>query len=202
MTELEKAQARIKDLEKQVSDQNSYITKLENKAKQGDGMTPEVKKFVFNQMAEKMKSKVVKKIKEEVDPKYFDAVEPDFEAFLEKHLREDTLNEAYIIDAFNLVWGRAMRKKDHPIHQVDKADTPDGTSADNKGGSNAGNPNPKKTEGQGNPSQQTPPTISPEDSGAGGSGAPDSEPVPIKSTKESFNALKEKVKEFGGGRFS
>ncbi len=198
---LEEALKKIQELEteltterKKVSDQNSYITKLEaqvnNKPNEGgSGQDPIIQAYIERKMREDVLAQAVSLIKSEVSNEEYKAIEPDFLDFLEKNMKKANTKVEYIMDAFSLVWGRCLRKKDHPIHKV-KAATPSGTTPQGKTDQTSGNVPPIVTQ---------PPGIT---DGDGGSTPPPSTETRIANTKDAFSALKKKMGTIGGNRFS
>ena len=196
---LEEALKRIETLEgeltterKKVTDQNSYITKLEQQIKApGAASTsdPTIQAYIERKMREETLAQAVAQIKAEFSEEEYKAVEPDFNAFLDKNLKKENIRVDYILDAFALVMGRALRNKEHGIHKV-KAATPGSTTP-------PANPIP------GN--KQVPPVIPqpPVMTGKDGGGTPPPSPTTeVKSTKDAFAALKQKMGTIGGNRFS
>jgi len=198
---LEEALKKIQELEteltterKKVSDQNSYITKLEaqvnNKPNEGgSGQDPIIQAYIERKMREDVLAQAVSLIKSEVSDEEYKAIEPDFLDFLEKNMKKANTKVEYIMDAFSLVWGRCLRKKDHPIHKV-KAATPSGTTPQGTNVQTSGNVPPIVTQ---------PPGIT---DGDGGSTPPPSTETRIANTKDAFSALKKKMGTIGGNRFS
>lgn len=199
---LEELTKQVEDLQKElaterkkISDQNSYITKLEAQAKNPQpgaavpSTDPNIQAYIEKKMREDVMTQATTAIKADVTPEVYQAVEPDFLEFLDKNMRKENVRVDYIVDAFALVWGRCMRKKDHAIHQV-KTATPGGTT----------NPNPNPIPGQTVPPViMQPPGITGKE---GGGTPPPSTNIKVANTKEAFSALKEKMRTIGGGKFS
>ena len=128
-------QAEIKKLNENISRQNSYITKLEAKANSNDSVqksNPTVDNTRFDPTVQAYLEKNMKRdaieeakavIKQEITPEMYNAVEPDFMAFLDKNLKKENCTTAYIVDAFSLVMGRALRNKEHTINKIGKGTT-------------------------------------------------------------------------------
>lgn len=199
---LEELTKQVEDLQKElvterkkISDQNSYITKLEAQVKNPQpgapvpSTDPTIQAYIEKKMREDVTAQAIAAIKADVTEDIYKAVEPDFLEFLEKNMRKENVRVDYIVDAFALVWGRCMRKKDHPIHAV-KTTTPGGTTPTNQ--------NPI-------PGQMVPPVITqpPGITGREGGGTPPpSTDIKVANTKEAFAALKQKMGTIGGGKFS
>lgn len=190
LKEIEKLNGELTTERKKVTDQNSYITKLEAQVKaKGDanpGSTdPTIQAYIKQKMREDVLAQSLVLIKADVSDEEYKAIEPDFLAFLDKNMKDSNVKVDYILDAFALVLGRAMRKKDHPIHSV-KAATPASTTPPGKG-------NPAV------PPVNQPPGITGAD---GGSTPPPSTEKRIGNTKDAFASLREKMGNIGGNRFS
>lgn len=206
---LEEALGKITDPEvkaffqKMTSDQNSYITKLETQLKElkaqgnpgaaptGDSITQE---YIRKKMREEVIAKATSLIVDAVGKQVFEAVKPDFDAFLEKNMKPENTTEAYAIDAFNLVYGRCLTKKDHPVHQVGKTVVPSGTPAPNVG------TNGQQVAVVQNVISGQPPVMSGTDASAG-QGVPGTQGTPVKNTRDAFARLKERVANSGGNKF-
>lgn len=198
---LEELKKRNEELEqelalerKKVSDQNSYITKLEAAKKEapneGRGTDPMLEKYVISKIREEVMEKSISLIKNDISEAEYAAIEPDFKAFLDKNMKKENTTVDYVLDAFALVWGRSLRNKEHAIHKV-KASSPEGTTP------TPGQPTPTKTPITANPSQ--PPGIT--DTDGGGTPPPD-QGVKVNNTKDAFKSLKQRMGNIGGNRFS
>lgn len=205
---LEEALGKITDSEvkafftKMVTDQNSYITKLETQLKeqkQSSSTTPTgtndvTHNYILRKMREDEIAKATVKIIDAVGKEIFEAVKPDFEVFLQ-NIKPENTNEAYITDAFNLVHGRCLANKNHPIHQVGKTTpNPSGTPQTNAG-----------TNGQQVAQVQNiitgqPPVMSGTDSSAG-QGLPGVQGTQVKNTRDAFSRLKDRIKNNGANKF-
>lgn len=206
---LEEALGKITDPEvkaffqKMTSDQNSYITKLETQLKElkaqgnsgaastGDSITQE---YIRKKMREEVIAKATSSIIDSVGKPVFEAVKPDFDAFLEKNMKPENTTEIYVIDAFNLVYGRCLTKKDHPVHQVGKTVNPSGTPTPTAG------TNGQQVAVVQNVISGQPPVMSGTDASAG-QGVPGTQGTPVKNTRDAFARLKERVANSGGNKF-
>ncbi len=208
---LEEALGKITDPEvkaffqKMTSDQNSYITRLETQLRElkaqgnpgatstGDSITQE---YIRKKMREEVITKATSLIIDAVGKPVFEAVKPDFDAFLEKNMKPENTREDYVVDAFNLVYGRCLTKKDHPVHQVGKtAANPGGTPTPTNAGTNG-----QQVAQVQNVIAGQPPVMSGTDSSAG-QGVPGTHGEPVKNTRDAFARLKERVANNGGNRF-
>lgn len=207
---LEEALGRITDPEvkaffqKMTSDQNSYITKLENQLKElkanggsvtstsGDDVTRD---YIRRKMREEVIAKALQVIVAAYGQDVVNAVKPDFDAFLEKNMKLENTTEAYVIDAFNLVYGRCFANKDHPVHQVGKTTVPSGTPSP----TNAGTNGPQVAAVQ-NVIAGQPPVMTGSDINAG-QGVPGTQGEKVKNTKDAFSRFKERIQNSGGNRY-
>ena len=207
---LEEALGKITDPEVRkffetiVANQNSYITKLETqlkepKATDKPGAAPVVDDITTQYIRKKMREDVMAKatatIIESFGQDVFNVIKPDFDAFLEKNLKPSNTTEDYVTEAFNLVYGRCMAQKDHPIHQVGKTANPSGTPAPQNAGTNG----QAVAEVQNVISGQ-PPVMSGADASAG-QGLPGVQGTPVKNTKDAFTRFKDRLANNGGNKF-
>lgn len=207
---LEEALGKVTDpeaqatLRKVTSDQNSYITKLETQLKElkakPEGSTSTGDEYTQAYLRRKMREEVIAKATEmiisSVGQEIFLAVKPDFDAFLEKNLKPENTKEDYVVDAFNLVYGRCFAKKDHPVHQVGKTTTnPSGTPSPTNAGTNG-----QQVAAVQNVISGQPPVMSGSDASAG-QGLPGVQGTPVKDTRDAFKRLKDRVANSGGSKF-
>lgn len=208
--ERDEALADNKQLKENISRQNSYITKLENKtnstniesAQKSTSPTvdtrfdPAVQAYLEKNMKRDAIEEAKIIIKSEITEEMFKAVEPDFNAFLEKNLKKENCTSAYIVDAFSLVMGRALRNKEHPINKIGKGTaTPPAT------------PIPTTNSSQVQSVQNTilnnttPPVMTNKDVGAA-SGMPAGNGVQHQTTRDAFKSLKDRFANMGGNKFN
>jgi len=128
LDKIKKLEEERKKLEENIRNQNSYITKLEGKTKEVSTSTetPDfVKTFVQKTVKRETINEAMEEISKSVDQNVIDILKPELNKFLEDTMTgANTTNVQYVIDAFSLIWGRALRKKDHPIHSIGKAEEP------------------------------------------------------------------------------
>ena len=200
-------QATIKQLNENISKQNSYITKLEARNNSSEPAQKPTSSTVDNRfdpavqayLEKNMKKDAIEEAKgqilQEVTPEMYKAVEADFIEFLNKNLKKENCTTAYIIDAFSLVMGRALRNKEHPINKLGKGTaTPPATPTQTT--------NSSQVQSVQNTilNNTTPPVMSNKDSGAA-SGMPGSG-TQVNTTKEAFKSLKERFGNIGGSKFN
>jgi hypothetical protein len=204
LDELEKQlDALKKDLErreKQVADQNSYITKLESSRAQVSNAPqqpsvqatdPAVQQYIERKMRDDTIAEATVEIQKAFKKEEFDAVFPDLLAFLKVNMKKSNTTAPFVIDAFDLLYARALKNKEHAIHKIGKSGTPTET------------PNAQTNAQVINSVQQqtlknTPPIISPKDGTP--SGLPETSNQ-VRSTKDAFSALKSKFNGAGGNKF-
>ena len=205
--EIEAKNAEIAKLQseksKNESNQNSYITKLENEVKglkdtlEGISKTaanpqldPSVVKYFKEQMVKDVKARAFAQITEKVGEETFKQLKQELEDFLTTTLNSDNTHEGYIVDAFNLIYGRAITNGTLSIitPQVEEAEE----QAD------------ERTPAEILQSyKDTPPIITNTDSSAS-SDQPGSNPQTnqIRNTDEAIKSLKSKFMNLGNDRFN
>lgn len=208
--ERDEALADNKQLKENISRQNSYITKLENKTNSTNiepaqksttptvdtRFDPAVQAYLEKNMKRDAIEEAKAMIKTEITEEMYKAVEPDFMAFLDKNLRKENCTAAYIVDAFSLVMGRALRNKEHPINKIGKGmATPPATPTQTT--------NSSQVQSVQNTilNNTTPPVMTNKDVGAA-SGMPSGNGVQHQTTKDAFKSLKERFANIGGNRFN
>lgn len=202
--ELEKQlDALKKDLdkrEKQVADQNSYITKLEagraqvsNAPQQASApaVDPAVQQYIERKMRDDTIADATVEIQKNFRKEEFDVVFPDLLAFLKLNMKKSNTTPAFVIDAFDLLYARALKNKDHAIHKIGKNGTPTETPTAQTNASVIGSVQQQTL-------KNTPPIISPKDGTP--SGLPETS-TSVKSTKDAFSALKTRFNGAGGNKF-
>lgn len=207
--ERDEALADNKQLKENISKQNSYITKLENRnstniesAQKSAAPTadtrfdPAVQAYLEKNMKRDAIEEAKVLIKSEITEEMYKAVEPDFMSFLEKNLKKENCTSAYIVDAFSLVMGRALRNKEHPINKIGKGTaTPPAT------------PTPTTNSSQVQSVQNTilnnttPPVMTNKDVGAA-SGMPAGNGAQHQTTRDAFKSLKDRFANIGGNKFN
>lgn len=202
--ELEKQlEALKKDLEKrekQVKDQNSYITELEARRAQvsnaqpqasAPAVDPSVQAYIERKMRDDTIAEATVEILKSFKKEEFDAVFPDLLAFLKVNMKKSNTTTGFVVDAFDLLYARALKNKEHAIHKIGKNGTPTETPVAQTNGK-------VMSSVQEQTLKNTPPIISPKD------GTPSSVPETgqqVKNTKDAFSALKSKFNGAGGNKF-
>ena len=208
--ERDEALADNKQLKENISRQNSYITKLESKTNSNNiesaqksttptvdtRFDPAVQAYLEKNMKRDAIEEAKAMIKTEITEEMYKAVEPDFMAFLDKNLKKENCTTAYIVDAFSLVMGRALRNKEHPINKIGKGmATPPATPTQTT--------NSSQVQSVQNTilNNTTPPVMTNKDVGAA-SGMPSGNGAQHQTTKDAFKSLKERFANMGGNRFN
>lgn len=208
--ERDEALADNKQLKENISRQNSYITKLESKTNSNNiesaqkpatptadtRFDPAVQAYLEKNMKRDAIEEAKAMIKTEITDEMYKAVEPDFMAFLEKNLKKENCTSAYIVDAFSLVMGRALRNKEHAINKIGKGTvTPPATPTQTTNSSNVQSVQNTIL------NNTTPPVMTNKDVGAA-SGMPQGNGVQHQTTRDAFKSLKDRFANIGGNKFN
>lgn len=203
---LEEALAKVADaeakamLQKVINDQNKYIGQLETQLKAGSNNTstkPDdvTMRYLEKNMRRDVIAEAVAEIKKDVSEEVYKAVEPDFLEFLEKNMKKENTTVGFCTDAFSLVYGKCLRKKDHPVNQIGKDTNPQVVTPATAG-----------TNGQAVAQvnsilQNQPPVITDKDQASGSvTGLPNTG-VQVKNTRDAFSSLKNRFANNGGSKF-
>lgn len=200
-TKLEELEKQLASERKKVADQNSYITKLESGRAQGSNaptqasvptVDPALQQYLEKKMREEVIAEATVEIKRSFSQAEVDAVMPDLLAFLKANMNRKNTTAGFIVDAFDLLYARAIKNKEHVIHKIGKSGTP--TETPTKVETNA----KVLSAVQEQTLKNTPPVISPND---GAAGSPPEPSTNVKSTKDAFTALKSRFNNVGGNKF-
>lgn len=121
----------ISSLESQRSNQNAYITKLEQKAhtleanmesvkaaaNNSKDFPPEVVEYFQKKRREDYTEQAYSQIKQTVSEEVFNLLKPEVDAFLKAYMTEQNVSVKYIIDAFHLLLGKAYSDPNHVINK-------------------------------------------------------------------------------------
>lgn len=121
----------ISSLESQRSNQNAYITKLEQKsqtlennlnsvkaaANNAKEFPPEVVEYFQKKRREDYTEQAYNQIQQTVSPEVFAVLKPEVDAFLKAYMNEQNVSVKYIIDAFHLLLGKAYADPNHVINK-------------------------------------------------------------------------------------
>ena len=204
---LEEALAKVTDqeakatLQKIITDQNKYIGQLEQiskAAKPATGVTDDITlKYLEKNMRRDVIAEAVNIIKQDVSDEVYNAVEPDFMAFLDKTMKKENTTVEFCTDAFSLVYGKCLRKKDHAVNQIGKGTSPQSTTPTPQGAATNG----QSVATVQNIIKNQPPIITDRDLvGGSNQGVPSNEPQ-VKNTRDAFKSLKDRFGNVGGNRF-
>jgi len=177
--------------DKNIRDQNAYITQLEKDrqpaaaAKQNvSGINPSVMSFIENSMRSDAIAKARIEILKTIPAEKYAAVEEDYLKFLQDKMQGDAISVSFAIDAFGLVLGKALMDPTHKINTTQIAAAQPVTQS----------PIPTIT-----PPvipQQTPPVMTGKDISYV-NGMPAQEPSSIKNTREALARFEDKLKHGG-----
>ena len=192
--QLAKAQEDIKNLTKQVKDQNSYITKLEGENKTLKNAPAPTKPKVSNPaydayQKKKWRTDVINDAFISLRSRYgvgkAEAMRSEVNAYCEKHMQETNTTEIYVISVFEMLFGRAMGNPNHEIHKLAPQPNPVPKVE----------PKDEPATPQPNPLHETltPHVMSPNDQPAVPGNVPPAQPKEYKSVKDSFAALKNRI---------
>lgn len=205
---LEEALSKVTDaevkamLQKIINDQNKYIGQLEAQVKAGSNTTQSPDNYTMQYLEKTMRREViaeaVAEIKKDVSDEIYQAVESDFMEFLNKNMKKENTTVGFCTDAFSLVYGKCLRKKDHPVNQIGKGSNPQTAtptqSTVNTNGQSVANVNSIL--------QKQPPIITDRDTSSGAAmGLPNTE-TQIKNTRDAFTYLKNRFSNNGGNKFN
>ena len=204
---LEEALAKVADadakamLQKVINDQNKYIGQLETQLKAGSNNTsakPDdvTMRYLEKNMRRDVIAEAVAEIKKDVSEEVYKAVEPDFLDFLEKNMKKENTTVGFCADAFSLVYGKCLRKKDHPVHQIGKDTNPQTVTPTTTGtnGTSVATVNSIL--------YNQPPVITDRDQASGSiTGLPNTG-TQVKNTRDAFSSLKNRFANNGAGKFN
>lgn len=121
----------ISSLESQRSNQNAYITKLEQKSQTLESnlnnvkaaanntkeFPPEVVEYFQKKRREDYTEQAYNQIQQTVSPEVFAVLKPEVDAFLKAYMNEQNVSVKYIVDAFHLLLGKAYADPNHVINK-------------------------------------------------------------------------------------
>ena len=127
-----KAEAEIKELQTQRSNQNSYITKLEGKvqglesqintvktaANSAPALPEEITQYFQKKRREDYMQQAEQELISQVGEEKYLCIKDDLYNFLKLYMDNKNVSVRYIIDSFHLLLGRALANPDHPIHKL------------------------------------------------------------------------------------
>jgi hypothetical protein len=198
---LEALEKELTKERKKVADQNSYITELESRRapvsnaptqQSSTAVDPALQQYLEKKMREEVIAEATVEINKSFSEQEVAAVMPDLLAFLKANMNKKNTTVGFIIDAFDLMYARAMKNKSHEINKIGKSGTPTDTPVDVKTNAKVLNAVQEQT------LKANPTVISPSD---GTAGSPPDATTNVKSTKDAFQALKNRFNENGGNKF-
>jgi DNA repair exonuclease SbcCD ATPase subunit len=200
--ELAKVKREKDTLEKNQSNQNAYITKLEEKA---NGLSEQIKSIqaaankpaLDPQITAYFKKKYVEDYinegKEEIKKRdskgVFAVLEEELDSFLKQFMNESNASIKFVLDSYSLILGRAYADPEHPINKLDIT---------SEGAKNQ-KVQPQPAEPQVIVNPNFPPTMTDGDQGAGNPAA--KKTIDIPDTKSAFKVLEDKLFNQGRNKF-
>lgn len=214
-SELEGLKSQIKQLEENQKNQNSYITKLEEKTKQVPITSPnpidmDITRYVQKNMKKDTINEAMAIIAQSVPNEVVECLKPELNKFLDNTMTIEKTKVSYVIDAFNLIRGRALSDVNHPINQIGKPTAAQPENKPQAGVQPQPQPQPQQTGNlsyaqrlamsMGSPPPVGVPTMTPSDMNA--AQTPPTEAQPITSTKDAMKNFKNRVMFGGANKFS
>lgn len=104
------------ELEKNQSEQNKYITKLEQGGKKTD---PEMKAYFQGLRMKDLKEAAEKELVKLYGEAVFNAVKPQFDEWCKVNANPEHITKSsFFVSAFKMAIGEVMSQKDHPIYKI------------------------------------------------------------------------------------
>lgn len=202
---LEEALAKVTDpeakamLQKVINDQNKYIGQLETQLKSNPNNPTKPDDVTMRYLEKNMRRDViaeaVAEIKKDVTEEVYKAVEPDFLDFLDKNMKKENTTVNFCTDAFSLVYGKCLRKKDHPVNQIGKDTNPQVVTPSTPGTNGQAVANVNSI------LQNQPPVITDKDQASGSATGLPNTGTQVKNTRDAFSSLKSRFANNGGNKF-
>lgn len=177
---------RLEKLEKQIKDQNSYITKLEGENKElkekpqsrGTDIDPKEYEFIKQKTLRREmledKESAKKELVSEYGDEVFKLLEAKYDEFSKTQITPETSSVQFFKSTFELVFAREMKKKDGELYKFyNKEEEP--------------KPTPQTNDDEGNVNEN-PPTLTENDPSS--SDPNFSERPKVKDLSDSFSALR------------
>jgi hypothetical protein len=115
-------------LEKNVSEQNSYITKLEADRKAApvanQQLDPQVKSYLQRKMREDTIAEALNYLKTQFEPGVLGVMNEDLMKFLDATMKPENTTVSYVKEAFYLCYGKSLANKEHAIHKLKSEPAP------------------------------------------------------------------------------
>jgi hypothetical protein len=195
--EIERLTQENQKLTENQKNQNSYITKLEAAAKQEPTkvqvpvMDKQLTEYLQRNMRRDAMEEGMKVISQSVPKEIVDCLKPELDEFVQANMTIDKTKPSYIVDAFQLLYGKAMTNSAHKIHTIGQAGKETPPAA----------PPPAPQEVLADKLRQTiPPGMTPDDKNAGQT--PPASQAKIANTRDAMSAFKQKIQTAGQNRFS
>jgi parvulin-like peptidyl-prolyl isomerase len=123
---IEEANRKIATLEENVKKQNQYITKLEQQNKELDGAIQEashqmdhvdIRGYVLQSRAKDFRKEAEINIKRLYGEKVYEAMVPDWEAWLSEYLDVEKASTPFFEQSFQMAYGKALGIPEHAVHR-------------------------------------------------------------------------------------
>ncbi len=199
---LDASEKTNKTLEANQSNQNSYITKLEetksalteqiNSIKStanSPALDPNITAYFKKKYVEDFEKDGIAEIISRDTKGVFPKVEAELRSFLKAHMTENNASLKFVLDAYSLVLGRAYADPEHEIHKVDEPTPTEGEPTE-----------PPADKGvPSNIHEPIPPTLTDSDPASGN-------PVPrpqveVRNTKEAFKVFEDRLFKQGQDKY-
>ena len=197
-------------LEKNQKEQNSYITKLEAQLQSSKSSSkiamqealhlsqPLTAYLQKNMKRDTIEEAMQALIQQGTGAEIVKCMKPELTKFLDETMTIDKTRPSYVVDAFHLLYGKAMADKNHPVHKIGQAGKQENIPPVSQPVS--------QVAGQQDIAQQLrdkiAPTMTPTDVNAAQSPPLQNPNEQIKTTKDAVNAFKRRIINAGGNRFS
>jgi TolA-binding protein len=129
---IEEATRKIAQLEENQKKQNSYITKLEQQNKDLQGAIQEashqmdhvdIRGYVLESRARDFRKEAEQNIKRLYGEKVFEAIAPDWQAWLDEFLDVEKASIPFFEQSFQMAYGKALGDPAHPVHKPAGSET-------------------------------------------------------------------------------
>lgn len=116
-------------LEKNISEQNSYITKLEADRKATpqvkQELDPQVKSYLQRKMREDTIAEALTNLRSQFEPGVIGVMQEDLTKFLDATMKPENTTVSYVKEAFYLCYGKALSNREHEIHKLKTTPAPE-----------------------------------------------------------------------------
>lgn len=198
--ELKAIQDEKNTLEKNQTNQNAYITKLEEtksalteqigsikSTANAPALDPNITAYFKKKYVEDFEKDGIAEIVRRDTKGVFPKVEDELKDFLRTHMTENNASIKFVLDSYSLVLGRAYADSEHAINNIDDVEPPKDETT------------PKDTGIPSRPFEPKPPTMTDSDP-ASGNVIP-KQSIAVKDTREAFKVFEERLYNQGQDKF-